>query len=86
MARTMQEKFRIKSETHAKAVSEEGFQLAEVGAGVCLDIAALNKKLEIKANKSKEKLKEKRRNKKGRKMRMTLILPTNKTRKTQVLP
>ena len=59
MARTMQEKFRIKSETHAKTVSEEGLQLAEVGAGACLEIAASSKQLEIKAEKWKEKAERK---------------------------
>ena len=33
---------RIKSENNAKAVSEEKFQQAEVGAGACLEIATLN--------------------------------------------
>ena len=61
-----------------KAVSEEGLQLAEVGAGACLETAVLNKELEIKAEKSKEK--------KGREMRITPVLPKNKTRKTQSLP
>ena len=60
-ARTMQELFRVKSETYAKVISAERFQRAEVGThnGVCLEIAALKKRLEINAETSKEKTERK---------------------------
>ena len=42
VAKSMQDKSRVKSKTCAKAVSEEKFQRAEVGAEACLEIAAPN--------------------------------------------